>query len=346
MQDYDEDDMRANFVVSYFDNEIRLYSLFSSYDEFWTWYSDFPNDQRAFYEVVRGEQKPHFDIDMTDNLDTHEKVLESLIRAIVAVIDKLGAKFSLSNLLVFSSHGDKKKSYHVVVASLYTCNNLECKEFYNLCMEHVPDHHRIYIDKSVYSSRQNFRLYLSQKYGSGRVKMLDMKFAKDMDVVFREKSSHEIFSSSLLVNTESCERLPIYISAPPDPVQTNANGIISTEAIIRMVNAKHKKSLKFSGIKDDIYTFQRIKPSYCDACKRIHESENAYVIVADGKALFNCRRNDDFVDLGYAGGDIDEVIINKLCLIKGKIDVPIKRRGKISKSEANFMKPVSWKRHQ
>jgi len=76
------------------------------------------------------------------------------------------------DIILFQSHGDRKVkySYHIYVDNYFHLNNTEAKIFYNMVFGLIPEQYHQFIDSSVYSKTQQFRLIGSQKEGSNRPK--------------------------------------------------------------------------------------------------------------------------------------------------------------------------------
>jgi hypothetical protein len=77
-----------------------------------------------------------------------------------------------------------------------------------------------------------------------------------------------------------------------------------------LYNYLHDIPFKIRHRKGNVIVLDRIKPSYCNICKRIHEHENGYVIVIDDEQIwYSCRRGkgimlyNNFVVLNEDNGD-------------------------------------------
>ena len=103
------------------DKSNKLYTYFETYIQFAIYFLKLKKDARCFYEIIFGEkiQKPHFDVDMENN-DLAEKVLNDLINEIVKLIPEISLE---KDICIYSSHGETKKSYHVIVNHFYHSNH-------------------------------------------------------------------------------------------------------------------------------------------------------------------------------------------------------------------------------
>ena len=86
------------------------------------------------------------------------------------------------DLLLYSSHGSNKRSWHILINNKCHDGNKEARAFYQAVLVKV----RVltngkymqseFIDPGVYSPRQQFRLIGSQKPGTGRPKIFCEQF--------------------------------------------------------------------------------------------------------------------------------------------------------------------------
>ncbi len=316
----------------------RLFALFPNYIEFLKYETQFPAEFRGFYETVFGQsyQKPHFDLDI--NLEEDQAILDNVtgktsdqiiaellhhtIKAIVEVLNEFQITIQLeSDLLLFSSHGSKKRSYHIVIDNYYHINNKEAGAFYQLVISKIPSFYRRWIDCKVYSTVQQFRLEGSQKIGSGRIKTLCLKWSYgDRTIIYRfpEKPLNDfhrrvlILGASLLSNTGKGRCLPSFIEHLPQVAQSSVNrsvlsdfnhlsyeeGIAALELVARkagVTSSDHRFPYQFVQIMGGLVILKRVKRSHCRLCDRIHDNENPFLIVAgtNRDVYFDCRRNEE-----------------------------------------------------
>ena len=148
-----------------------LFSHFKSYLEYGIYQLKLPPHERCFYEIILGEstQKPHFDIDIkssTGSIIDGESIKDNLIDGIVKVLSDKGININIAtDILIYTSHNEKKQSYHIVVNNYCHANNIEARAFYDAVMDHVDPIYTEagWIDKAVYSPTQQFRIVGSQK---------------------------------------------------------------------------------------------------------------------------------------------------------------------------------------
>lgn len=312
----------------------RWYTCFDSYLEFYSYQAQIPPLKRSFYEVVLGHspQKPHFDLDLdvpkflekypeSRSLDPEaleraldfsiQRCLESLIEGCLHHLPHLHPE---KDFMIFSSHGPQKRSYHVVLPYYCYANHMEAKALYHDIMSlNLPD--SWFIDHSVYSSKQQFRIIGSQKSFSGRPKLLVPSYRyKGQEYMYRlpevpRNEDHEnliLLSSSLLSFVSHC----VYLTASPrllEPKKWSGSGDIgdlSDDLVHRAFEIAHSYDSAFelrpggvSGFRIDI---DRIASSRCRRCGGVHDNENAFLTVRPFKPhdpssplliYWHCRRD-------------------------------------------------------
>jgi len=122
------------------DKVFKLFTVFKSYLEYGIYQLKLPQHERCFFEIVLGEstQKPHFDIDIENTSVDGEAVKDNLLDSIIKVLNEKNVKLDLGrDILIYTSHGHGKQSYHVVVNNYCHANNVEARAFYDNIMDHV-----------------------------------------------------------------------------------------------------------------------------------------------------------------------------------------------------------------
>lgn len=311
--------------------EKRVFGYFESYVEFGIYQMRFKEEKRCFYEEIFGEypQKPRFDIDIKideereseiDNEDIKDKVIEKIIE----IFNENGIKIELKkDILICTSHGKNKKSYHIIIDNYCHLNNKEAKSFYNLVINRLPENIKKYVDNGVYNSKQQFRIVGSQKLDSNRPKIFNDKWKfKDTEIIYKyietpDNEGHKIMlqlESTLITCINNCKILPSFIKEENNNKGSNSKSVgeykkYEDEEITKEVGIEALKLLasfggltidnplfpyKFVSVSGQIVILKRIKPSNCRICKRIHENENPYLIIIGNEKLvyFHCRRAD------------------------------------------------------
>jgi hypothetical protein len=299
---------------------IRIYAFFDSYIEFYEFSKKFAMKERNFFEIIFGEfaQKPHFDIDIDletfkksypgeDIISTAEKLKDLVIASCIKIIQEFSIE---KDLLLYSSHGESKRSYHIVINNKCHDGNKEAKAFYDEVINFVKiltyNKYIEYIDKSVYSPRQQFRIVGSQKSGSDRPKIFHEYFRYEGKVyqhLYKEEFSNEIEKNlaiiyeSLVGFTAGCSYIPSLIQPKSiDHLMFSESVSIdetTAEFCFNMLREKMNPCpFSLSDITGSLILLKRHSPSLCPICNRIHEKENPFMYILGGRVYWDCRRTD------------------------------------------------------
>lgn len=247
----------------------KIYTVFNSLPEVFNYTvlkTAKEKDTRTYYEVLKDHRKIYFDIDMNDNLEHCNLLIQYLLDGIQIELKKVDPAFeNKNNTLVFTSHNDKKKSFHIIVDNYYHEHYSNTRAFYRLIKEYVPPIYRQYLDESVYTKNRCFRLYCSHKLNTDRTKIYDDSFLKrGLDL----KDRQAIFNSSLISNTSYCTLLPDYC-LPKEHKEYNTEFTREEWDIISDLwsDFEHKDQYEFNC--GDV-RLKRITSGYCECHKRHH----------------------------------------------------------------------------
>ena len=324
----------------------KKFAIFKDYIEFYHYSLKFIESNRSFYEIILGDkpQKPYFDIDIEKdkflemypdctNFDEEvNKIIDTLIDSCFIILKNQGITLELDkNILLFTSHNDKKRSIHLVIDGYCHVDNYEAKEFnrlvinkfMNICdikYSTVDFYNSPFIDKNVYKKLQQFRMLGSQKRNSGRTKKFNKKFYyKGQEVIHKEtekarNSNHQNLidlSKSLITFTYNCVRLNNFL-LPEQKIKKyiDFDDLVSEEVKLIIDIYKEYYALnmpnepypyKFKDVKGQLICLSRMIPSYCEICNRIHENENPYLYLIGNTVYWNCRRckETDSIIIGY-----------------------------------------------
>lgn len=240
---------KSDFVVQFCNMSGRCYLKFDSCESFYLWYSDMPQYQKSFFELIR-EHEQKFRIDIDEKVDDIYALRELITKKFIQVgIDD-------PKLLIY----DIEKSYHMVLTNYSFPTYNHCKYLGFLVSE-------IYnIDTGVYSSIQHFRIEGCTKYGENRWKKRMANIPTNI----------ENFHEGIISSTKNVQSVTFTIPqlSPVDTISNNRNnGIIPLGFKIRW-----KDGL--------LVVLDRVYPSYCIRCKRVHDKENAYMV----NGVFYCYR--------------------------------------------------------
>lgn len=303
--------------------EERMFTVFDSFFDFANYIRPITDPHRCFYEIIIGDfpQKPHFDIELSrkdheDIFDTinPESVKDEVIAALLEVLEGKGVKLDLTrDVLLYSSHGRDKISFHIVVDNYCHCNNVEAKQLYQKVVAKLPAHltalRPAVLDHAVYSKKQQFRMLGSQKFGSGRKKVFHKDWTfRGQPVSYRyvespENPQHEYLmqlESSLVSNTGMCLMLPTFFEEGDTRPDNYEYKEISPETATRAIQLladyagmtpdDKRFPYQLLDIKGSIIVLKRLRPSMCRICSRVHENENPFLFVIEETVYFHCRR--------------------------------------------------------
>ena len=403
---------------------IRIYALFDSYLEYFSYMQKFPQEERAFYEIIFGEipQKPHFDIDIdADKLDPKDDLdyvantlVEYLITACIDVLKHTLTPLNIEkDVLIYSSNSDTKRSYHVVLNNKCHDGHKEAKAFYDAIItkikEYVGPHinfsslhsqnffddeishsrnieeivtpsERVmdqkispkyieFIDRSVYSPRQQFRIVGCQKYGSDRVKIFheyfdylgkhyNHKFSED--VTNPAMKSLTIIYESLVSFISGCtyivsmipEKKLEYTQQRKEKTTINIDSILVNQCMALLKQKMENSPFSVIGINEHMILLKRHAPSFCPICSKTHENENPFLYIISNKLYWDCRRCSNDVKKLFVGyvqvitpfdnnpeiledaDDSDEFIVANYLMPSQKFERPDKKESTTSDTTA------------
>lgn len=374
MDHYPSDYLSARFVVCYSSGinpethekfyirdprktTCKLFAVFETYVEFYTHCQNYRSEDLGFFEIILGQrpQKPHFDVDIDQ--ETFDKVCcyqfdpdplvnfdisaswikDTLITCIGQELASKNVRCTLEeNLLLFNSHSAVKRSFHIVLANLSHPNAREARAFFEAVMVRfrlVCPYPR-FIDHRVYTSRQQFRIVFSQKYGSNRPKLFCPVFTH-MGLTYHhtfiqpparpELASLVLLRDSLVSFTAGCSQLPTWY------VETNkyANRVTGVDSNLP-VNMRQGDleitetmrlrcmELMHAAMDDSMFEYVEVNEnnqiilarrgeSMCPKCKHTHSSNNPYMFIKGNKVFWNCRAAPDnkSLNIGLLNPDRD-----------------------------------------
>lgn len=300
-----------------------------------------PVQERCFYETIFGNkrQRPYFDIEFfTEPIEGEvyipEYEADESIRCLVkivneelnSIIEKDALTNNKSHILVFTSHADKKRSYHIVVEGYCVLDYKQNKAFHDRVVKRFPEKWQCIIDHSMYKSLQQFRIACNTKWKAQRYKTLSDTLTVSYNSTSQwtppvppESQEHHfimLLESSLITFTSTCITLPSLVIEDKNNIYKIKDGEetfynVLTPNDIRDALALCYKfaGLEFgdnrfpysylktveSGVQSALILLKRHRPSKCSICNRIHENENPYLIIAgeNRDVYLDCRRNPD-----------------------------------------------------
>lgn len=308
----------VQYQAPYKDNiDKRLYGVFDSYLDFYCWLVDnVPQSMWYFHEVIQeGIQKIRFDIDIPKDKCPPEQFTlecaENIINDIIWAYDNLFEKLNIcKDLCILSSNGPDKYSYHIII-NRYAESSKHVKYICDKIIEMTKvrgEKYSDFIDGQCYNSLQHFRLPFNYKPRSGRkLEFLENWNYNGFNVTheYIEKPDDELhkiliqFRESLVgyVDTSTCKHNKIDL--PEEISQKEKAKIIDKKNLAFDVDsavdflADDMNNYTIRCIQGDLIILDRIKPSICMICERVHEKENPYLQILGNKqvVLFHCRRS-------------------------------------------------------
>jgi hypothetical protein len=204
-----------------------------------------------------------------------------------------GAVLAADQILVASSMGvpwaavaagnsvPEKYSFHIVVTSHVVSNNREAKHFTGRVLDivraEVPEIIPL-IDPSINSGTQNFRLLGSHKEASPRTKVVDGQLAAALGTMAPDPSRERALLQ--IGRPTNVRALPALCGAEAAPEITITDGDI--RAALDCVHAHlpgAQSYHRFSRNIGPLMLFDRLAPSYCSICLRVHSSDNSLMVV-------------------------------------------------------------------
>jgi hypothetical protein len=270
------------------------------------------------HEVIYGNvpQKLRFDIDAKahshkEAIKLQEEIINMMTSAIRDVwMNALFAETRLildeENLLIMGSTGEDypdengnksyKVSLHIVVAPnmFVVANNKEAEAFALKVKCKLPEHMRSYIDDGIYKSKNNLRMLGSFKTPPShyqglkkREKVLIRPF-KDFEYCY---SMITYYNNLALINTKMTN------SFIDESFHTDM--CLTTQQVNKAFNMLSNTEIKSFVVRDsvkNVINLNRIFPTSCEFCNRIHDKDNSlYLIcfVKDSKIFVKkmCRKN-------------------------------------------------------
>lgn len=323
----------------------RRYAFFKNHIKLYRHMQAIPPRQRAFHEVIPTgrQQKLRFDIDValdavgtpesvailgSDALYPHlpalerlgQVVLDRLIAGIRETLQSLGVdELDLSrHVMLFSSHGPTKRSYHLILVEWSVTSSRHAKAFYDLCMEKSMTWGLSrFVDSGIYSPNHCLRLFHSYKFGTERLKTAcltptfeGVRYRFELDRDWWEGKSAlakgQLFLHySLITDTTYCMRhldIPIPEDDPRPTITLDSEVLIEADRLFQA--HPMSSSVEIRETKSSSISYSRIASGECDICNRTHDNDGlSILIVPSGEARIYCSRacngkGSPFISLG------------------------------------------------
>jgi hypothetical protein len=242
-------------------------------EEFFAHYSAKSPSSRMHFEVINDDftaQKFKLDVD--------GRIGDEEMRYLLKVVRKLFRKLTSCKpeVIVY----DISTSHHIVVCNI-SFSATSCEMLANAICAKMARKYPVVaslIDTVVYKKLQMFRVEGSTKYAQRRWKYIAGS---------KELSQLDIFKKGIISFVDDCYHveeekvvdvmLEIGAYRPADYYE-HKKRVIGSRAI--------PKEFVVRKTMDNLIVLDRIAPSYCEFCKRVHENDGAYIV---GQRFF-CRR--------------------------------------------------------
>jgi hypothetical protein len=279
------------FMFTYFNDAIELYHYIKGTNQ----------RLRCFDEImVEGPQKPRFDIDMEEKnwskeeLDnTIQEVLNQVLDGIQNVIAEI---YVPKNVRIFTSHGHSKRSMHIIIDGYYHARHEDAVGFYEQVIQYIDEKYHKYIDRGIYGKMKQLRITGCHKWNNNRVKLIQEEYFYHGDLVKNvwepDVTGLDIFISSLISVVDRCQLLP---SFAPEKKKYNQKDIdnrtVEQALAITQEKLGDSYAYEYEDVDGGIIILNRISPSMCPVCKRVHEKQHPYLYIVRDRIYFNCRRH-------------------------------------------------------
>lgn len=270
---------------------VRHFQLDLTPEDLFNRVTSVPVSDRHFFEVILGErrQKPHFDIDIQGGMEKQRKdgtgviivpngeELVNLANKIISeLLDVLCQLVARDDIVIYTSHGENKRSFHVIINSWFCVNNLHAKELYYYVTERMSNITSCFLDNMVYSALQQFRMLGSCK--PGHVKRLKIKINKPVPLTYLDLKESLIshIPPSAVEMPHFIEEEPLHISpveSPSDAIVDSALYLMSTHSQLQPGHARFDKVIK------NYIILRKMRDIYCSKCNVVHYSNNPYLII-------------------------------------------------------------------
>ncbi|SHO33279.1 DNA helicase/primase [Cedratvirus A11] len=283
----------------------NYYAYFRNHVDFATKTRRLPKN---FHEVVMGRQKPRFDFDKAKSKEELDKAVEEVCLAVMKLVPLIRPE----NFIYFTSHRigkvdlPDKYSAHLVINNYYYRNHTQTRELFNLVSKEISPESLAILDGGVYSSVQCFRILGNSKLGETRAKKYEKLFLGNQEYAFTTKYERmydmELLRASLLGQVDGCSLLPDLIDESRPESQEDLEDDVVREVMRFCRNRIRDFPFRKRSVEGNMIMLQRVHPSLCPGCKRIHENENPYIKINVIDIYFVCRRGRP-IYLGQLGED-------------------------------------------
>lgn len=251
---------------------------------------DVSNPDMTYHEIIENKaQKFYLDIDrIKDN--PYEKLDKILDHVVCWFHNVYNIILTTNDIVVLSNTYEESISFHVIIDNYALVDAREAKWFYKRVVSLMSDDLRSSID-TLYKVNQSFRIEGSSKRGKHVYNIRPPYYLFRGKVVYQSQNLD--YRSSLVSCTDHCILLdrmsPDVLFSKEDPVPC-----VDDIDLLYWYFDSYKMDLDSYRIKktDNGIRLDRICPSYCALCDRVHESDNALFSITKEYIEYKCWRND------------------------------------------------------
>ncbi|MCK9607570.1 MAG: hypothetical protein M0R33_14105 [Methylomonas sp.] len=272
---------------------------------------------KSYHEVIFGDcrQKIKFDVDISvKDIVLYEKMrdmgyelIDNLINAIHSYFEDCGISLMQRDIILCSSCYDEdvsslsddakkgglleKVSFHVVVDKSVN-SNIEAKRICEAIIQRIPQEFRQFIDAGVNKRIQNLRILGERPFKEGKMspRVKRVVFPRSLAQMPRAEQfimtlirSYAPLISDYLPAAITGSMLDGYLN---ELKESSENGELAAiiekaarEAIPEIMQAHILRSK--GGFINGMEIFDRIAPSRCDICERVHDVDNTFILFAN-----------------------------------------------------------------
>lgn len=285
---------RSSFVVQ--NEETRMNLTFHNTRHFLSWTNTQPQESLVYHELIIGDNriKPAFDIDGEDILESDTQLYLNVIINVAS--DELRLiypyLYNINYIVVDSSKYDPithrgKLSWHIIFYD-YCFPNYRCaKEFaekVKRALQLLEDIEPMaivgrYIDMGLYSRNHYLRLPGSHKINDP-TRVCKIYISDPCPITYYQAFDYACISSCkkcvLLMDdhkaaTNNDTDVPIVL---PSNVK---------QSLVTTIESLYNGAHKFRSMHNNVMSFNRIMPSYCQVCDRNHYNDNTLYAILDVK---------------------------------------------------------------
>jgi hypothetical protein len=287
-------------------------------------------------------RKMYYDIDIPSNESSFEKAESIKDDLITSLISHFQFKNLSKEVMVTTSHRRNKYSYHILLPLVginvdlpdeLTTFGLDIKRkwseyirnFHIDCLNTMPQDSKKYVDTSIYSHFQNFRMLGQNKfnldnpfiYSQWKYKdQIIQKYIPEIDFIHHISEPERLIQKTIF--ERSCINIfhhqfdgtMVQLKMQMDQIQKfpqnsflDINLSEDPRIIFRRIYPDISDKLNDAQISESIenryFNFINVNGYHCPICKRTHEHQNPYLFIKKDHLSgvvglwFNCRRNKD-----------------------------------------------------